>query len=101
MCILKNKWLDTVPTIKIEPTRRSLYDVINNYFTFNRQYKPEDGFFNDCLYNTKKWFTKIPNDCYWKDMSVHRLEELYKWFDVYGQDVLYTFDFVLFNDKFS
>lgn len=101
-CILKDKWKKAVPTTNIQ-TRKSFYDIFKDFVSFNRNIENKMKYGGDCLYYAKKTPVNVPTDCYWKTMPADKVErryswELFKFWHTYGPDLLYTFDFVLYDE---
>lgn len=61
---------------------------------------PQDKYVFDCLFKTRKFTTRVPYNCYWDDVKINRVLEFWNFWNQQGPDIMYTFDFILYNDKF-
>lgn len=80
--------------------RKSFKDIYETFIQFDRVPDPKDKSVHDCLYKTRKQVISVPYDCYWDSNRVNRQIEFWNFWNQQGPDIMYTFDFILYNDRF-
>lgn len=103
LCVLYNKYINEIPSLSF-PDNASL-DVITSYYqeslnfdTNKRSVAPTSNKYSDCFYNERKIQRPYPGTCYGSKLQENW--ESTKWwlYEVRG-DLMYTFDYVLWDDK--
>lgn len=97
MCLYKSKWLMEIPNEHLE-SRRNFKDFYN-MLHFNRNIDLADKKYQDCFYKTRKTVINVPTSCYWVDLDHDRTKEFFNFWNMYGPDIMYLYDFVLYDEN--
>lgn len=103
LCIIANRWNKEIlgmnfSSDNVPQTRRGIFDppVLETFE--DRLYKSGEAYkWNDCLLKQRNVFRPYPGNCYTKKKKLNENQFKGWWSEVSG-DIMYTFDFVLYNE---
>lgn len=99
MCLYKYRWYNMFTNsslVNVSESRRASVDL--SKFVAARPYTKDDALHYDCYYYQRKEIRKYPSTCYSLLKQFNWYRHLTFWTEIHG-DLMYTFDFVLFNNK--
>nr|QTE04114.1 MAG: hypothetical protein [Emberiza spodocephala ambidensovirus] len=101
LCSLKQKWFDSINDVYTD-FNNTFENLYWHSFTFNHFVDKKNKLYNDCMYLTRGPIRTVPiQSCYWttKLGVIHRTNEFWNLWDSVGPDILYMYDFVLYNNN--